>query len=155
MQFGKGVYESLDNKLENIIAEGMNIDVNMGNNGDSGETHKSITVTADGDDADKLAELLKMAGLGGYKSVCPTCGSADCQCDAEMVDENSPDWPTNTETKAADPELRTYSGGLNGPKSTGQTTTPVIASQLRRQVSMEENVELERNLFKTWKNYKG
>jgi hypothetical protein len=31
----------------------------------------------------------------------------------------------------------------------------VIASQLRRQVSMEENVELERSLFKTWQNYKG
>jgi hypothetical protein len=72
-----------------------------------------------------------------------------------MVDENSPDYPTNTETLDADPELRTYSGGLNGPKSTGQTTTPVIAGQLRRQASMEENVELERSLFKTWTNYKG
>jgi hypothetical protein len=44
---------------------------------------------------------------------------------------------------------------LNGPKSTGQSTTPVLASQLRRQASMEESVALERNLFKTWQNYKG
>ena len=72
-----------------------------------------------------------------------------------MVDENAPDWPTNTDTLAADHNLRTYSGGLNGPKSTGQTTVPVVASQLRRQASMEESIALERSLFKTWQNYKG
>jgi hypothetical protein len=154
MQFGKGVYESLDSKLENMIAEGMNVSVNV-NTDAEGEAQKSITVTATGEEADKLAELLKMAGLQQTKEVCPACGSSDCGCEDQIVDENSPDWPTNTETKSADPELRTYSGGLNGPKSTGQTTIPVIASQLRRQVSMEENVELERSLFKTWKNYKG
>jgi hypothetical protein len=66
---------------------------------------------------------------------------------------NDPDWPTDTETLAAEPNLRTYSGGLNGPKSTGQTTIPVVASQERRLHS--ESIELERNLFKTWKNYKG
>jgi uncharacterized protein YceK len=35
------------------------------------------------------------------------------------------------------------------------TTVPVVASQERRLHSMEESAELERNLFKTWKNYKG
>jgi hypothetical protein len=153
MQFGKGVYESLDSKLENMIAEGMNVTVNMAS-GEEGEPRKSITVTADGDDADMLAQLLKMAGLEQHKETCPACGSSDRGCN-EMVDENSPDWPTNTETKDADPNLRTYSGGLNGPKSTGQTTIPVIAGQNRRTSSMEENVELERSLFKTWANYKG
>jgi hypothetical protein len=112
----------------------------------------------------QLAALLKMAGLHGQaQEACGTCGSTSCGCE-QTVDEaygdtdetlNNPDYPTNTETLSAQPELRTYSGGLNGPKSTGQTTIPVVASQLRRQVSMEENVELERNLFKTWKNYKG
>jgi hypothetical protein len=96
-----------------------------------------------------------MAGLGQQKQGCSVCGEADCGCDSEMVDENSPDWPTKKETLEAQPELRTYSGGLNGPKSTGQTTVPVVASQLRRTSTMEENVELERSLFKTWKNYKG
>ena len=155
MQYGKGVYEGLSSKLENMIAESMNITVNMSTD-EHGEPHKSVTVTADGDDADKLAELLKMAGLGGqsHAATCDACGQTPCGC-AEVVDENSPDWPTDTETLAAQPELRTYSGGLNGPKSTGQTTIPVIAGQLRRQTSMEENVELERSLFKTWKNYKG
>jgi hypothetical protein len=163
MQFGKGVYESINNQVESMITEGMNITVNM-NAGEDGQTHKSITVTAEGEEADQLAALLKMAGLHGQSSeACGTCGNTPCGCE-QTVDEdygdtdetlNNPDWPTDQETLAAQPELRTYSGGLNGPKSTGQTTVPVVASQLRRQTSMEENVELERSLFKTWKNYKG
>ena len=120
----------------------MNISVNM-STGQDGQPTKNITVSADGDDAEKLAALLKMAGLG-HREEAP-CGSE------KELDENSPDWPTNTET--SDDALQ-YSGGLNGPKSTGQTTTPVIASQLRRQVSMEESVELERSLFKLYQAYK-
>jgi hypothetical protein len=161
--FGGGVYEGFNNQVESMITEGMNITVNM-NAGEDGETHKSITVTAEGEEADQLAALLKMAGLQGPAGeACGTCGNTPCGCE-QTVDEaygdtdetlNNPDWPTDTETLAAQPELRTYSGGLNGPKSTGQTTIPVVASQLRRQASMEESVALERSLFKTWKNYKG
>ena len=151
-QFGKGVYESLDKKYKQALTEGMNISVNM-NTGPDGQPSKNITVSADGEDAESLAQLLKMAGINGQsQEACPACGSSDCGC--ESIDENSPDWPTNKETMDADPNLRTYSGGLNGPKSTGQTTTPVIASQLRRQVSMDESVELERSLFKLYQNYK-
>ena len=161
MQFGKGVYEGFDRQVESMITEGMNITVNM-NAGEDGETHKSITVTAEGAEADQLAALLKMAGLQGPAGeACGTCGASPCGCE-QTVDEaygdtdetlNDPDWPTDQETLAAQPELRTYSGGLNGPKSTGQTTIPVVASQERRLHS--ESVELERSLFKTWKNYKG
>jgi hypothetical protein len=148
MQFGKGVYEGFNSKVENMITEGMSINISVDEQG-----KKSISVNATEQDAEALADLLKMAGLGGQgrEGSCPTCNQAPCGC-AEVVDENSPDYPTNTET--SDNALQ-YSGGLNGPKSTGQTTVPVVASQLRRQVSMEENVELERSLFKTWKNYKG
>jgi hypothetical protein len=151
MQFGKGVYEGFNNRVESMITEGMSINISVDEQG-----KKSISVNATEQDAEALADLLKMAGLGGQSSsgTCPTCSQAPCGC-AEVVDENSPDWPTNTEKLAAEPNLRTYSGGLNGPKSTGQSTTPVLASQLRRQASMEESVELERSLFKTWKNYKG
>jgi hypothetical protein len=147
-QFGKGVYESMDKKLTQALNEGMNVSINM-NTGADGNPTKSITVSAEGEDAEALAQLLKMAGLGGNTEPCPTCGKADCGC--QSIDENSPDWPTNTET--SDDALQ-YSGGLNKPKSTGQSTTPVLASQLRRQVSMEEGVTLERTLFNTWKNYK-
>jgi len=153
MQFGKGVYESLDQKFRQALTEGMNVSVNM-NTGPDGNPSKNITVSADGEDAEALAALLKMAGMGGHDNAesCGTCGKAPCGC--EELDENSPDWPTNTEKIDADPNLRTYSGGLNGPKSTGQTTVPVIASQLGRQVSMEESLELERNLFRLYQNYK-
>jgi hypothetical protein len=147
--FGGGVYESINSKVESMITEGMNVSVNMSTGADGNPT-KNITVSADGDDAEALATLLKMAGLGGQSAGCG-CGNTPCSC--EQVDENSPDWPTNTETLDAEPNLRTYSGGLNGPKSTGQTTIPVVASQERRLHS--ESVELERNLFNTWKNYKG
>jgi hypothetical protein len=162
MQFGKGVYEGFNTSVESMITESMNISVNM-NAGEDGQTRKSITVTAEGQEADQLAALLKMAGLHGQSSESCGCGNTPCSCD-ETVEEaygdtdetlNKPDWPTDKETLEAEPELRTYSGGLNGPKSTGQTTVPVVASQLRRQASMEESVELERSLFKTWKNYKG
>jgi len=154
MQFGKGVYENFNNTVEKMITESITIESKMQECGD-GEMAPAITITADGEEAAKLMMLLKLAGLENQiPSACPTCGGSPCGC-AEMVDENSPDWPTNTEKLAAEPNLRTYSGGLNGPKSTGQTTVPVVASQLRRQASMEENVELERSLFKTWKNYKG
>jgi hypothetical protein len=146
--FGGGVYESLDRKFQQALTEGMNVSVNM-STGQNGEPTKNITISADGEDADKLAELLKMAGLSGHESACNTCGSTPCGC--ESLDENSPDWPTNTETSD---DAMQYSGGLNGPKSTGQTTVPVIASQLRRQVSMEEGVKIERSLLDLYQTFK-
>jgi hypothetical protein len=149
-EFGKGVYESLDNKYKQALTEGMNISVNM-NTDAEGKPSKNITVSADGADAEALAALLKMAGIGHKEEACSGCGKSPCGCEEEL-DENSPDWPTNTETSD---DAMQYSGGLNGPKSTGQTTVPVIASQLRRQVSMEESVELERSLFKLYQAYKG
>ena len=147
MQFGKGVYEGYNKQFNQALTESIHVESKMEecNMGDG----QSITIQADGEEASKLLQLLKLAGLEG----CPTCGKAPCGCNE--LEENKPDWPTNTKTLAAEPNLRTYSGGANGPKSTGQTTVPVVASQLRRQVSMEESVELERTLFKTWKNYKG
>ena len=154
MQFGKGVYESLDRQFKQALTESISIESKMQECGD-GEMAPAITIQADGEEAAKLMMLLKLAGLESQiPKACPTCGGSPCGCD-QMVDENAPDWPTNTDTLAADPNLRTYSGGLNGPNSTGQTTIPVVASQLRRQASMEESIALERSLFKTWQNYKG
>ena len=147
-KFGEGVYEGLDAQLESLITEGMSVSVNMSNQ-DGGEGTNSITVNADGEDANALAELLKNAGMShdSHES-CSSCGQAPCGCD--MIDENNPNWPSNTETSN---DALQYAGGLNKPKSTGQSTTPVLASQLRRQVSMEESVKLERNLFSLYKNY--
>jgi hypothetical protein len=147
--FGGGVYESLDRKFQQALTEGMNVSVNM-STGQDGEPTKNITISADGEDADRLADLLKMAGIQGHgQESCQSCGQTPCGC--ESLDENSPDWPTNTETSD---DAMQYSGGLNGPKSTGQSTTPVLASQLRRQVSMEEGVKIEQSLFKLYNQYK-
>jgi hypothetical protein len=120
MQFGKGIYDSLDRQLEQMIAEGMNITATVSNQGDA--PVKTLSVTADGDDADRLMELLSLSGVTGMATAadhaCPACGQSPCGC-AELVDENSPDWPTNTEVSN---DALQYSGGLNRPKSTGQTT---------------------------------
>jgi hypothetical protein len=152
MQFGKGVYENFNNSVEKMITESVNIAETISENEGEGKT---VIVTASGAEADVLMQLLKAAGLSGQGSS-SSCGCGQTPCGCEQVDENSPDWPTNTVTGGEnDPNLRTYSGGLNKPKSTGQTTIPVVASQQDRLHTMEESVELERSLFKTWKNYKG
>jgi hypothetical protein len=157
MQFGKGVYESMDKKFNQALTESINVESKMEECGD-GNMEPKLVIQADGEDAAKLMMLLKLAGLDSQvPAACPTCGGSPCGC-AEMVDENSPDWPTNDETIDAEPNLRTYSGGLNGPKSTKQGTLTgggLPTMNPRRQASMEESVELERTLFKTWQKYKG
>jgi hypothetical protein len=55
--------------------------------------------------------------------------------------DNEPDWPTDEE---GTDDAMMYSGGLNGPKSTGQSTLPVLASQKDRQHTYEDDHELRR-----------
>ena len=64
--------------------------------------------------------------------------------------------PTDAETTGEDDELlRRWAGGLNKPKSTGQTTIPVIASQTERQVSEETKADrLGMNLYAELKSFK-
>jgi hypothetical protein len=160
IQFGQGVYESLNARVENMITEGMNVSVNM-STGDDGQPTKNITVSADGEQAEFLAQLLNLAGVQSQSQGCSTCGSTPCGC--EQVDEdygdtkpteNEPDYPTDEETTGNDdPDLKRWSGGLNGPKSTGQTTIPVVASQLSRQVS-EDSDKLGMNLYAELKQFK-
>lgn len=131
VQFGKGIYDSMNRELEAMIAESMNISMNMSNSPDGGPS-KSLTVTATDEDAVYLGRLLKMAGVGGGEGGCG-CGQQPCACNsAEQVDENQPDWPTDTETSN---DALQYAGGLNKPKTTvagdGQTTVPVTAVQVR------------------------
>lgn len=142
--YGKGIYDSMNRELEEMIAEGMNVNMSMNTDANGGPS-KSLTVTATDEDALKLGQLLKMAGLShgdnegyggeGYKSACG-CGTPDCGCNSEEVEEaygdnvvsdNQPDWPTNTET--SDDALQ-YSGGLNKPKSSGMATIPVTDVQV-------------------------
>lgn len=136
MTFGQGVYESaLNSKLDTLLNESMNMNMSMDSEG-----QHSLTVTATDEDAMQLAQILKMAGLGGqsdgYKEACPGCGQAPCGCgDAhDEIDEalaNAPD-----EVYAdTDTMVNKLSGGLNGPKTTGQSTIPVLNRDPARQTS--------------------
>jgi hypothetical protein len=124
--FGKGVYEaklaeSFNAKMTELN-EGMNINASTDSEG-----HNSITVSATDEDAGKLAQILKLAGMGGsegYSAVCPSCGSSECGC--EQVDEELANSADNTEYAGIDTMTKTLSGGLNGPKTTGQTTAPIV-----------------------------
>jgi len=148
VSYGGGVYESLMKGYRNTLTEGISVNVNVGKDSQGNPT-KNISINADGEDAEALAQLLSLAGLDS--------GSVQPQpeLDIEVVGENKPDWPTNTETSN---DAFQYSGGLNKPKVTGQTTVPVIAGQTDRMGktnSMYEDVELERSLFGLFKDYKG
>jgi hypothetical protein len=146
--FGKGIYDSMNRELENMIAESMSINMS-----DSTEGGKSLSVTATDDDAMKLAMMLKSAGIGGQgadmhshgEEACDTCGMQDCGCGdvQEAVDENSPDWPTNTETSN---DALQYAGGLNKPKTDvagdGQTTIPNTAVHTQDEDALRRMMEM-------------
>jgi hypothetical protein len=154
-KYGGGIYDSMNRDLENMISESMarldeSMSINMSmNNDEHGGPSKSLTVTATDEDAMKLSQLLKSAGLGGgdegyggsgYKPACG-CGTPDCSCGDQQMDEvsmNQPDYPTETETSS---DALQYAGGLNKPKATGQSTVPVLASQDDRQHSYAEAEE--------------
>jgi hypothetical protein len=125
--YGKGVYEaaiaeSFERKLSQQLNESISINASV-----STEGGKNITVTATEEDADKLGELLKMAGLfssGGYTQVdsqpetCQECGGHgglhEGECSHRMDEEyaNEPD-----ETYSdMDTILNKLAGGLNRPK---------------------------------------
>jgi hypothetical protein len=148
---GKGIYDSMNRELENMIAESMSINMS-----DSTEGGKSLTITATDEDALKLGMLLKSAGLGGGdahggdmhshgEEACDTCGMQDCGCGdvQEAVDENSPDWPTNTETSN---DAMQYAGGLNKPKTDvagdGQTTIPNTAVHAQDEDALRRMMEM-------------
>ena len=159
MQFGKGVYEgqvaeSFEKQLKNVLNEGMSVNVSTDDTG-----KKSISVNATDSDAEALGDMLKMAGLfssEGYSRACTDCGGIHEMgaCGADMVEEelaNSPD-----EVYAdADYMTQTLSGGLNGPKTTGQTTGAVVNRQDSRQGVMAEAERVkEQAESRLWNLYK-
>lgn len=155
----------MNRELENMISESMNVSVNMSMD-ENGQPHKSISVNAEGEAAEQLAQLLSLAGLQGGHSEshsCPVCDQAPCGC-SEMVDENAPDWPTNTEVGGEDdPTLSLYAGGLNKPKETGQTTAPVVNRDPARgsygppeaKADVNEAADLGMKLYHELKQFKG
>jgi len=147
MSYGKGIYDSINLELENMIAESMSINMS-----DSTDGNKSLTITATDDDAMKLAMMLKNAGLGGGddmhssgEQACGTCGMPDCGCgDVDRaIDENAPDYPTNTQTSN---NALQYAGGLNKPKTDvagdGQSTVPVVATHPHNEDALRRMMEM-------------
>jgi hypothetical protein len=138
--YGKGIYDSMNRELEKMIAESMSVNMS-----DSTEGGKSLTITATDEDALKLAGLLKNAGLGGGEGMGQEMGQSEEPCGNmhEALDENNPDWPT--EPTGQEDNINYYdTDGLNGRKSTGQSTVPVLASQEDRQHTYEEDEALHR-----------
>jgi hypothetical protein len=125
MQFGKGVYEakiaeSFEKQLSTVLNEGMSINLSVGEDGT-----KNLSVNATDDDALKLAQILKLAGMEqaqGYDEACPACGQQQCGCEgmAEGEYANSPE----VETSDTDMMVNGLSGGLNGPKQQANPNNP-------------------------------
>ena len=152
MVYGKGVYEnavreSFNAKLNTVLNEGMSISANQNEDGT-----KSLTVTATDEDADQLAQILAMAGLGGGhmsgEQPCSTCGQSPCGCDTVAEDlANSP----NAQYSNTDTMVNTLSGGLNGRKNTGQTVVAPYNRQPSRQGPMAESNE--KRLWELYNRY--
>ena len=65
------------------------------------------------------------------------------------VTKNAPDYPTNQVKADTQMMTQNLSGGLNGAKTTGQTTTPVVASQVKRLHSHVSEGQRMVDLYKT------
>jgi hypothetical protein len=139
MTFGKGIYDSMNREVESMIAESMDVSVNMSMD-DAGQPRKNITVSAEGEAAEQLAQLLNLAGMAAHNSshsdTCSTCGQADCGC--QELDENQPDWPTNTEYTSMKQSTDPVSNDLNKNKDTGQSDGAPPNLQTQRQGVMDE-----------------
>ncbi len=141
------IYESAYNKkIDAVLSEGMN--VSMSSSTDGGD---SLTVTATDDDAHALARLLKMAGMPAPADKGCGCGATPCECGVMEEDlANSPD-PQYSDT---DTMVNTLSGGLNGKKTTGQTTGAPVNRDARRGSLGDVAESIEQELHdQLWENY--
>lgn len=161
MQFGKGIYEArLEEayraELDRALNESVSVNMSV-----SSEGQKSLTAYATDEDAEALGQLLKMAGLmqdsdSGSSGACPACGAQhgmhEAGCSGKMVEEG--ELANNPEPEYADTNtmVNTLSGGLNGRKTTGQTTIPVLQRDPARQGNP---AVAEQRLWNMYKKYAG
>lgn len=137
---GKGIYDSINREVERMISESFNIESKVNEHMADGD-EESITVTATGPDVHLLKDMLRNAGiehLAAQDDCEPEMAAIGLPGEIELeldeadvtVSNNDPDYPTNQEY---DDDALMYSGGLNGPKSTGQTTRDPFNRQDARQ----------------------
>ena len=58
-------FESLDKQLNDLLNEGLSVNMSQGLGGPGGQMEDTVSVTAQGDDAGKLLAFIKQVGLGG------------------------------------------------------------------------------------------
>jgi len=58
-------FESLDKQLNDLLNEGLSVNMSQGLDGPGGAQEDTVSVTAQGDDAAKLLDFIKQVGLGG------------------------------------------------------------------------------------------
>ena len=92
-----------------------------------------------------------MFSSGGYNNVCPSCGGMhEGMGSCQMTETDLANSADNTETMDTDYMVNTLAGGLNGPKTTGQTTIPVINQDPARG-SLGPVVESKNDLVELYK----
>jgi len=145
------VYESMDKKFQNILSESMNVSVNSSNDPNS---VPSITVSASGEDAMALAQLLKLASVPQAQQPCESCGEMhEGECTME-------DYANQPEEQTQDTEFmtKTISGGLNGPKIQVNPNNPgdnPLAMQELDKTAVNLTDSIREGLDNLYKQYKG
>ncbi len=144
------VYESMNSTVENMITESMSVNVS-----DSTEGEPTVTVSATGEDAQMLSQLLQLAAV--KKTPCPGCGRVhEGECMREEDEANS---AANTETYDMEYLLNAISGGLNAPKRQINPNNPgdnPMAMDGDKTVNIEESEDTSAShletLYKEFKN---
>jgi len=168
------VYESMNSAVESMITESMNVSVNSSNDPSA---EPSVTVSATGEDAMALAQLLQLAAVDKPQTmkVCKNCGDElgkpmhmDCPYDSmdpmgenfmevacEAEEANSAD---NTHTYDMKYLLDTISGGLNGQKRQINPNNPgdnPMAMSAEKVVNIEESEDVSASHLETlYKEFK-
>lgn len=70
-------FESLDKQLNDLLNEGLSVNMSQGLGGPGGDMEDTVSVTAQGDDAGKLLQFIKQVGLGGLGADKPLDGPAE------------------------------------------------------------------------------
>lgn len=99
-------------KFNDILNESFNVSLNADSEG-----NKTITITASEGDAEQLAGILKLSGLGHHPAA-----QAQCDADIEVTEEyaNAPD----EKYADSDTQLNRMAGGLNKPKRMSNPNNP-------------------------------
>lgn len=171
------IYENFNSSVESMITESMNVNVSSSNDPTA---EPSITVSATGEDAMALAQLLQLAAVPSRPQtmkVCKYCGDEmgkpehmDCPYDnmnpmgenfmevtSEANEANSAD---NTQTYDMHYLINAISGGLNGPKRQINPNNPgdnplAMTGLGKNTLNLEESDSVESHLKKLYREFKG